>query len=204
MFQRLILGFERGGESHTFNVMTRTKIICTEVLKVLTPIANEVKSGVGLVKLKMDNDDKSWLDAFHEMGRLASGDGYTNDMDVVLYRVVRQQWKGGGRVPVMRALVLTSGRIFLVDEEFRGGGVVGRSAGEEDGGGWDGEVVFRLVDCFDLCDISEVRPADEDPTQITLVFKQKGLGFGRPHKWRLKCRDNVTAEKIVEQVRANL
>jgi hypothetical protein len=195
MFQRLVLGFTATGHTFTYNVMTKSNIACSEVLKVLTPLANEVKGKLGLGKLKMDNDS-NFLTSFER--------SISSNSVILTYRIVKQQWKSGDRDPVMRALVVTDSDIYLLDENYKGDGVVSRNAGGADSvEESDGAVLLSAVDSFALTDITEVRPADNDPTQITLVFKQKGM-LGRPHKWRLICRDNVTAEKIVEEVRKSL
>ena len=198
-FQRLVLGFEGSGGSScfTYNVLTKSKMACYNMLKVLTPIANEAKAEVGKScggagKVKIDNEDKGWLTAFQRLAKEVDNES------VILYQILKQQWKSGGRLPVRRALVVTDTHIFLVDEAYQGDG----SASEQrfSGGGEDGSVMLESVDVDVLKNVSEIRPADEDPKQITICFQQKHV-MRRGHKWRLICRDGLTAEKIVEVVR---
>jgi hypothetical protein len=171
--------------------MCGTKIVSFEILQIMQPLANEVRAGG--TKLKLDNDDKDFLSIFHQLvGGVVAG-----DMNVVLYRIVKQQWRTGGRDPVRRGLVVTDSHVFLVDEGYVGDGSLAGGAG---GGHNLGGARLRLIDSFELSLITEIRPADEDPTAITLVFKSKGLAQ-RPHKWRLLTRDGSTAEKCVEVIR---
>ncbi|GMI01885.1 hypothetical protein TrST_g10450 [Triparma strigata] len=201
-FQRLVISFLGSGglEGCVYNVLTSSKLVCYDILKVLTPLANEVRSAGG-GKVKIDNDDKSWLNNFHGVARGIS-------VNVVMYRIVRQQWKSGNREPVRRALVITDTHVFLIDESYVGDGseLGGRGAGNGGGGGVEegcGDVKLSMVDVDLLKNVTEVRPADEDPKQITLVFKQKSV-VQRSHKWRIVCRDGLNAEKIVEAVRQGI
>ena len=184
-FQRLSLTFST---SHLFVLLCSTKEACYDLLKCLAPVANEARCNDGTYgesKVRIDNDDKSWLTHFQEV----AGSG-----EVRGYRVVRQQWKSGGRDVVRRVLVVMEDRLVLADESY---GQDGSTASQLLP---PGTPKLSIVDVDSLKNVVEVRPADEDPRQITVVFKQKNT-FRRGHKWRLMCWDGREAEKVVEAVR---
>ena len=205
-FQRLLLTFEDASSRFfSYNILTTSKVACYSILKVLTPVANEVKSedatGNGK-KVRIDNDDRFVLDTFHKMCTEPTRSSEGNSLGTVIhYGITLQQWKSGGRNPVRRAVFVTDVDIFLVDENYNGdGSYSGGFTTFEPGTVEEGAVSFRLVDTGDLASITEVRPADENPKMITICFKQKSM-VKRPHKWRLVLRDAEAAEKLVEIVR---
>ena len=204
-FQRLLLGFKDVYfKSFNYNILTTSKIACYSILKVLTPVANEVKSddvkGEGR-KVRIDNDDRFVLDTFHKMCTEPTRASKGNSGSVIHYGITLQQWKSGRRDPVRRAVFVTDIDVFLVDEYYHGDGADSKGFTVfEPGTVEEGAVAFRLVDQNSLANITEVRPADENPKMITIVFKQKNV-YKRGHKWRLVLRDAEAAEKIVEVVR---
>ncbi|GMH67710.1 hypothetical protein TrRE_jg6905 [Triparma retinervis] len=205
-FQRLLLTFEDvASRFFSYNILTTSKVACYSILKVLTPVANEVKSedatGNGK-KVRIDNDDRFVLDTFHKMCTEPTRSSEGNSLGTVIhYGITLQQWKSGGRNPVRRAVFVTDVDIFLVDENYNGDGAdSGGFTTFEPGTVEEGAISFRPVDNNDLASITEVRPADENPKMITICFKQKSM-VKRPHKWRLVLRDAEAAEKLVEIVR---
>eukprot|EP00520_Triparma_pacifica_P017339 CAMPEP_0118642780 /NCGR_PEP_ID=MMETSP0785-20121206/6017_1 /TAXON_ID=91992 /ORGANISM="Bolidomonas pacifica, Strain CCMP 1866" /LENGTH=1183 /DNA_ID=CAMNT_0006534353 /DNA_START=107 /DNA_END=3655 /DNA_ORIENTATION=- len=179
-FQRLLLTFEDStSKTFSYNILTTSKVACYSILKVLTPVANEVKSedatGNGK-KVKIDNDDRFVLDTFHKMCTDPARSGEGASGTVIHYGISLQQWKSGGRDPVRRAVFVTDVDIFLVDEYYYGDGAdSGGFTTFEPGTVEEGSVAFRLVDQNDLGSITEVRPADENPKMITICFKQKSV-----------------------------
>ena len=187
-FQRLHLTFHSG---HKYVLLCPTKEACYELLKSLAPVANEARcndGSYGSSKVRIDNDDKAWLAHFQDV----AGGG-----EVRGYRVVRQQWKSGGREVVRRVLVVMDDRLVLANESYGLDGSASMSQSDA------GEPKLSLVDVDFLKNVVEVRPADEDPRQITVVFKQKNV-VRRGHKWRLVCWEGREAEKVVEAVRMGL
>ena len=141
----------------------------------------------------IDNDDRVVLDSLADAIAPVP-------MGVVLhYQVLRQKWRSNrpdGTDPVVRRVcVVTDGNIFLLDEHYIGDG----STTTLTQSGKYGDATLRLVDSAELAQVTEIRPADEDPTHITLVIQKSRLV--RSHRWRLVCKDGESAERLVHDVR---
>ena len=144
-------------------------------------------------ELIIENDDRVVLDSLADAIAPAP-------MGVVLhYQVLRQKWRSkrpDGTDPVVRRVcVLTDASIFLLDENYVGDG----STTTLTQSGKYGDATLRLVDSAELTQVTEIRPADEDPTHITLVIQKSRLV--RSHRWRLVCKDGESAERLVHDVR---
>ena len=144
-------------------------------------------------ELIIDNDDRVVLDSLADAIAPVP-------MGVVLhYQVLRQKWRSkrpDGTDPVVRRVcVVTDGNIFLLDEHYIGDG----STTTLTQSGKYGDPTLRLVDSAELAQVTEIRPADEDPTHITLVIQKSRLV--RSHRWRLVCKDGESAERLVHDVR---
>lgn len=144
-------------------------------------------------ELIIDNDDRVVLDSLADAIAPIP-------MGVVLhYQVLRQKWRSkrpDGTDPVVRRVcVVTDGHVFLLDENYIGDG----STTTLTQSGKYGDATLRLVDSAELAQVTEIRPADEDPTHITLVIQKSRLV--RSHRWRLVCKDGESAERLVHDVR---
>ena len=156
--------------------------------------AFDVKGKDQVEELIIDNDDRVVLDSLADAIAPVP-------MGVVLhYQVLRQKWRSkrpDGTDPVVRRVcVVTDGNIFLLDEHYIGDG----STTTLTQSGKYGDATLHLVDSADLAQVTEIRPADEDPTNITLVIQKSRLV--RSHRWRLVCKDGESAERLVHDVRA--
>jgi len=159
------------------------------------------------LSIDIDNDDKYFLDALG-IAVAESMCSTKNKLGVVLhYQIVRQQWKSFQRNAVRRVCVVTDTHIYLLDEDYFGDGSSSKESCVKSNNSemvsTAGQVNLRCVDSSDLNLVAEIRAADEDPCQITLVMKAIGL-MSRPHRWRLICRDGQGAEQLVDSVRRSI
>lgn len=133
----------------------------------------------------IDNDDKTFLDAL------------SNEV-VIHYQIVRQIWKRGDREASRRAFVLTDSKAYLLDETFTGDG--SKADDEIDKRKKLGDVSLVIIDSARLSRVTEVRAANADPRNITLVILPQNK-LKRSHRWRLVCNDGEGAERLIDDVR---
>ena len=116
---------------------------------------------------------------------------------------VKEWWVGwknprldGTDPQVRRVCILTDSNIFLLNENYVGDG--SRSSFIAYKGGF-GDVALDLVDSAQLSQVSDIRAADEDPKQITLVITTSRIA--RSHRWRLVCSNGDSAEQLIADLR---
>jgi hypothetical protein len=209
-FQRLVLHFvlpKRDGQTqgyeYAYVVFTCNKLRTISLVQKLQAAQKQRGKGSDFgtdkdhvpvdEELIIENDDRVVLDSLADAIAPAP-------MGVVLhYQVLRQKWRSkrpDGTDPVVRRVcVLTDASIFLLDENYVGDG----STTTLTQSGKYGDATLRLVDSAELTQVTEIRPADEDPTHITLVIQKSRLV--RAHRWRLVCKDGESAERLVHDVR---
>ena len=210
-FQRLVFHFvlpKRDGQTHGYEyayvAFTCNKLRTISLVQKLQAqkkaLAEQRADGGGfgidkeqVEELIIDNDDRVVLDSLADAIAPIP-------MGVVLhYQVLRQKWRSkrpdGTDPNVRRVCVVTDGSIFLLDENYIGDG----STTTLTQSGKYGDATLHLVDSAELAQMTEIRPADEDPTHITLVIQKSRLV--RSHRWRLVCKDGESAERLIHDVR---
>lgn len=170
-------------------ILTSNKLQTISFLqKIPVPVADECQlPGMGAV---IDNDDKTFLDSL--------GSPRSNNEVVIHYQLLLQFWKRRERRPARRSFVLTDSRVCLIDETYFGDG--SHPETEKDKEKKLGDVSLAIIDSAALSQVCEVRAANEDPRQITLVILPQNK-LKRCHRWRLICNDGEGAERLVDDVR---
>lgn len=192
-FQRLILRFSVGSASssstldYTYVILTSNKLHTVSLLQKLQPhVSDNRPIGLGV---SIENDDKIFMDEV--------GVPRTNEV-IRHYQILHQVWKRGDREAARRAFVLTDSKAYLLDETYTGDGT--KPEDDKDKRRNLGDVSLAAIDSAKLSHVTEVRAANEDPRQITLVILPKNK-LKRSHRWRLVCSDGEGAERLIDDVR---
>jgi len=195
-FQRLCLQFSvpsPKGDSvleYSYVILTSNKMRTISLLQKLQAHTNDARpdyTGDPKSNVLIENDDKVFLDA---LGSKA---------DVVLhYHILHQIWRRGDREAARRSFVLTSSRVFLLDEMYSGDGTIPdeKNVSRKK----LGNISLTVIDSASLSRVSEIRAANEDPRLITLVLQSQNK-LKRAHRWRLVCNDGECAERLIDDVR---
>lgn len=213
-FQRLTLQFvnplSRKADPFVYILLTSNKKQTVKLLQQLqklakdaTPEAIDLNSDADTTRVAIENDSQDVMDAIQVAVSPAV-------IDVILhYQIVQQRWKHGeGRGMVRRVCVVTDTKLFLMNEDYAADShkpldppTTGAGVKKKKRNGMDlAKVSYRLVDEAALQQVIEVQAAGADPKAITIMIKPQGR-LARTHRWRLVCRDNVGAERLVEDVR---
>ena len=200
-FQKVVLHFVlpvQDGQPHSFEftyvAFTGSKLHTISLVQKLQVSKAALALQEQQADLVIDNEDKLFLDLLAEAIDPAP-------LGAVLhYQVLRQRWKNprldGTDPQVRRVCILTDSNIFLLNENYVGDG--SRSSFIAYKGGF-GDVALDLVDSAQLSQVSDIRAADEDPKQITLVITTSRLA--RSHRWRLVCSNGDSAEQLIADLR---
>ena len=210
-FQRLILQFSnptiRKNDPFVYVLLTCNKKETVSLLQEIQRLAKDAKPETidlnsDAAPVTIENDSQLVLDAVQA--------AVTPEVvgTIIHYQIVQQRWKHGEvRGTVRRVCVVTDTKLFLMDEDYHADAhkpldppATGVAAIRKKHRVDLANVTYRKVDEADLKQVTEVQAAGADPKAITIVISPLSR-LSRTHRWRLISRDNVGAERLVDDVR---
>jgi hypothetical protein len=149
-------------------------------------MGGDSQSPNSIPKVLILNKDDQLLDAVASAAekRKKGGTGLTEENpDITHYQMLYQIWRNRPGLCAQRSIALTPNLMFLCDEEL-----------------CSQEVHLTVLDSASIKDVSKVI-AEDDPLNITIVFRPAGV-IGITHrKWRLRLPSRSAASKLHDELR---